>query len=113
MYVRCAYFEGTVAAENRERFDRFFDEEVIPMITRFPNLRRVRLLRGEWFEEGAPGIYQTIELTFDSKDDIDAALARIEANGGKTLVPRTGIGEYGYIARFEDTEGNQVALHSN
>ncbi len=75
MYVRCAYFEGTVAAENRERFDRFFDEEVIPMITRFPNLRRVRLLRGEWFEEGAPGIYQTIELTFDSKEDVDTALA--------------------------------------
>ena len=45
-------------------------------------------------------------------DDIDKTLIKINENGGKTLVPKTEIGQYGYIAHFEDTEGNRVALHS-
>lgn len=59
-------FEGTVAPENRERFNRFFEEEVVPLVARFPKIRSVRLLRSDWLEEGAPGIYQTMEMTFDS-----------------------------------------------
>lgn len=74
MYVRCAYFMGTVAPENRARFNAFFDNESLPIMATFPNIRGVRILRGEWYEEGAPGIYQTIELTFDAKEDIDAML---------------------------------------
>jgi predicted enzyme related to lactoylglutathione lyase len=46
-------------------------------------------------------------------DDVEAALAQVDASGGKTLVPKTGIGEYGFIGQFEDSEGNRVALHSN
>lgn len=42
---------------------------------------------------------------------IDAALEKIAEAGGKTLMPRTGIGEHGFIAHFEDSEGNRVALH--
>ncbi len=45
-------------------------------------------------------------------DDLENELGRIEANGGKTLVPKTSIGEHGFIAHFSDTEGNRVALHS-
>jgi predicted enzyme related to lactoylglutathione lyase len=47
-----------------------------------------------------------------SVPDIEAILAKVDANGGKTIMPRTGIGQYGFIATFEDTEGNLVALHS-
>ena len=43
--------------------------------------------------------------------EIDAGLAKIEKAGGKTLMPRMSIGEYGFIAHFEDSEGNRVALH--
>ncbi len=43
--------------------------------------------------------------------DIDAALAKVKAAGGKTLLPKTEIGQYGFVAHFEDTEGNRVALH--
>ena len=45
-------------------------------------------------------------------DDLSAPLARIEGAGGKVVMPKTAIGENGYIARFIDTEGNMVALHS-
>ncbi len=44
--------------------------------------------------------------------DIEATLAKIEANGGKTIVPKMSIGEYGFIAQFLDNQGNRVALHS-
>ena len=75
MYVRCAYFEGDVAAENREKFNRFFEDVAVPLINKFPGIRGVRLLRSEWREEGAPNIYQTIELTFDNREAVEAALA--------------------------------------
>ncbi len=75
MYVRCAYFEGTVEAADRERFDRFIDTEIMPRLTRMPKVRAVRLLRGSEFEDDAPHLYQTIEQTYDSLEDIRAALA--------------------------------------
>lgn len=44
--------------------------------------------------------------------DIEATLEKIEAAGGKTLLPKISIGENGHIARFEDSEGNRVGLHT-
>ena len=52
-------------------------------------------------------------LVYFSVEDIDATLARVESGGGKVLNPRSSIGEYGFVAHFEDTEGNRVALHSD
>ncbi len=52
-------------------------------------------------------------LVYLHVDDIEDSLLRVKANEGKVLLPKTGIGEYGFIAHFEDTEGNRVALHAN
>ncbi|HKJ45668.1 MAG TPA: VOC family protein [Balneolales bacterium] len=52
-------------------------------------------------------------LIYFSVDDIDETLKRITNKGGKILTPRTSIGEYGFTAIFEDSEGNKIALHSN
>ena len=51
-------------------------------------------------------------LVYFSVADIEGTLEKAQAGGGKTLVPKMGIGEHGFIAHFEDTEGNRVALHS-
>ncbi|MBI3899819.1 MAG: VOC family protein [Gammaproteobacteria bacterium] len=51
-------------------------------------------------------------LVYFSVGDIDATLARVAANGGKQLMPKTSVGSHGFIAHFEDCEGNRVALHS-
>ena len=52
-------------------------------------------------------------LVYVGTDDIEASLAQVEALGGKTLVPRTKIGEeFGSFAVFEDPTGNRMALHS-
>ena len=45
-------------------------------------------------------------------DDLAVALAKVEPAGGKILMPKTGIGQHGFIALFQDTEGNKVGLHS-
>jgi predicted enzyme related to lactoylglutathione lyase len=43
-------------------------------------------------------------------DDIDRALAAIEAAGGRRLTERMPIPTVGWSAVFEDTEGNRVGL---
>lgn len=44
-------------------------------------------------------------------EDIDAALARVEEAGGKTLKPKTEIGgEFGFYAHFADPNGNRMGL---
>lgn len=44
--------------------------------------------------------------------DLAGPLAKVEAAGGKVLQKKTPIGEHGFIAYIEDTEGNRVGLHS-
>jgi predicted enzyme related to lactoylglutathione lyase len=47
----------------------------------------------------------------DTGGALDACLARVPGAGGKVLVPRTDIGDPGFIALILDTEGNRVGLH--
>ena len=65
------------------------------------------LVKAESYEPSHSGT-----VVYFSVDDIEETLRRISANGGKTLMPKTGIGEYGFIAHFEDSEGNRLALHA-
>ncbi len=52
-----------------------------------------------------------VYLNADGK--MQEILNRIEGGGGKVIVPRQAINEeFGFMAVFEDTEGNRVALHS-
>lgn len=44
--------------------------------------------------------------------DLQNELQRAEQHGGKVLMPKTSIGENGFIAHFCDTEGNRIGLHS-
>ena len=45
-------------------------------------------------------------------EDLSGPLEKVEASGGKILLPKTAIGHNGFMAHFEDTEGNKVAFHS-
>lgn len=53
-------------------------------------------------------------LVYLSADpDLQEILDNIKEQGGKELVPKTQISDqYGYMAVFEDCEGNRMALHS-
>lgn len=49
----------------------------------------------------------------NANPDVQNILNKIEAAGGKIIIPKTQISlEHGYMAVFLDTEGNRVALHS-
>ena len=43
--------------------------------------------------------------------DLAAALSKVEGAGGRVLLPKTDIGDPGFIAIVLDTEGNQIGLH--
>jgi predicted enzyme related to lactoylglutathione lyase len=51
-------------------------------------------------------------MIYFSVDDINEVLRKVDQSGGKSLAPKTSIGEYGFIGLFEDSEGNRIGLHS-
>lgn len=52
-------------------------------------------------------------IYLNANPDVQLVLDRVEAAGGKILVPKTEISpEYGHMGIFEDTEGNRIGLHS-
>lgn len=53
------------------------------------------------------------KIYLNAGNDLNVVLNRIENAGGKIINPKSIITpELGYIALFEDTEGNHVFLHS-
>jgi len=52
-------------------------------------------------------------IYLNANPDVQNVLDKVEAAGGKIMVPKTEISpEYGNMAVFIDTEGNRMALHS-
>jgi predicted enzyme related to lactoylglutathione lyase len=47
----------------------------------------------------------------NAKKDLDGCLDRATRAGGRVVLPKTDIGDPGFIAIVADTEGNHVALH--
>jgi predicted enzyme related to lactoylglutathione lyase len=43
---------------------------------------------------------------------MDTVISRIQAAGGKILQPKFNMGQLGYIALFQDSEGNTIGLRS-
>ncbi len=51
-------------------------------------------------------------LYLNANPDVQNVLDKVQAAGGKIIVPKTAIGEYGFMGAFIDTEGNRIGLHS-
>lgn len=52
-------------------------------------------------------------IYLNGNPDVQIILDRVVAAGGKILQPKTEISpDYGFMAIFEDMEGNRIALHS-
>lgn len=66
------------------------------------------LVEGEGFEPSDKGSV----IYLNAQPDLAVSLSRVEAAGGKVVMPKTSIGENGFMAHIIDTEGNRVALHS-
>jgi uncharacterized protein len=64
---------------------------------------------GEGFKPSAEGT----KVYLSGGEDLSAILNRVEAAGGKIVLPKTQISPaFGSMAAFIDTEGNWVGLHS-
>ena len=52
-------------------------------------------------------------VVYVSTDDIDATLAKAEALGGKTAVPKMELPGTGWLAIFTDPTGNRIGLYTS
>jgi imidazolonepropionase-like amidohydrolase/predicted enzyme related to lactoylglutathione lyase len=65
------------------------------------------LMRGEAFQPSQGGV----QIYFTTPD-VDGTLERVRERGGKVVLPKTPLGPFGFIASFEDSEGNRIGLRS-
>ncbi len=63
------------------------------------------LVKGQVYKPSLSGIF----IYFNTAD-IDSLMKKVISNGGKELYPKTSVGQYGFVAEFEDSEGNRIAL---
>jgi len=66
------------------------------------------IIQGKGYEPSEIGAL----VYLNGGEDLSIPLARVEEAGGKIVLPKTAIGENGYMAYFMDPEGNKVGLHS-
>ena len=67
------------------------------------------LIHGEGFVPSHEGA--TLYFTAPG-DTVEKGLEIAEKMGVKVLLPKTDIGEHGFYALIEDSEGNRIAIHS-
>ncbi len=68
------------------------------------------LVKSEMHKPSSEGV----KLYLNGNPDLANALSKVEAAGGKVVMPKTKISDdIGHMAFFVDTEGNTIALHSN
>lgn len=69
----------------------------------------VQVIQGAEYRPSADGVV----VYFNCGDDLQKTAIKIEAKGGKMIIPKTEIGpDMGFYAMFTDTEGNKLGLHS-
>ncbi len=64
--------------------------------------------RADYLNPGSGGVL----IYLNAPEGVAEALSRVEAAGGKIVMPRRAIGPHGYIAVVRDTEGNTIGLHN-
>lgn len=106
-------------ARAKKFYETLYDAEIMEMP--FPD-GKYGMLPGDWQNGGVGGgiaQYEGFEpsakgslVYLNGGDDLSIPLSKVEGAGGKIILPKTSIGENGFMAHFIDTEGNKIALHS-
>ncbi|MEO6539678.1 MAG: VOC family protein [Ferruginibacter sp.] len=119
-----SWFEIPTTDINRAQkfYETIFDMTMMPMD--FPNIKmRMFPLDDMMTQVGGAlvdsGGFHKASVTdgpliyLNANPDVQNILDRVEAAGGKILVPKTEISpDYGFMGVFSDTEGNRIGLHS-
>lgn len=100
-------------------YETIFDFEMTPMAMgehayeMFPSAPETGKANGA--VASGPGYAPSKEgavIYLNANPDLSVVEARIAGAGGTVTAPKTSIGPNGFVAYFEDTEGNKVGLHS-
>ncbi|MEO6253683.1 MAG: VOC family protein [Ferruginibacter sp.] len=119
-----SWFEIPTTDINRAQkfYEAIFDFTMMPMD--FPNMKmRMFPLDDMMTQVGGAlvdsGGFHKASATdgpliyLNANPDVQNILDKVEAAGGKIMVPKTEISpEYGFMGVFSDTEGNRIGLHS-
>src|SRR5437016_10378097 len=68
---------------------------------------------GAFVKVGENGVKAGDMFVYFGTDDIEGTLAKVEALGGQTIMPKTEIPNVGWFAFFTDPTGNKVALYTS
>lgn len=68
----CAYWEGKVRG-NPEEFERYINEVHLPLVAKYPNLRKLQYLKGQIKDGVSPKYHLSFELLFDSWEEFEVA----------------------------------------
>jgi predicted enzyme related to lactoylglutathione lyase len=105
------------SADDRQAAGKFYQDVFGWEITDYPEMDYTMFE----YEEGRGGGFNTVSeenpagtvMVYIQAEDIEATLAKIEANGGKTILPKSEIPNTGWFAFFSDPTGNTVALYKS
>lgn len=99
-------------------YGMLFDQQLEPMEYDGRKFTMIKVSEGqvglslnqfEGFDTSANGPL----VYLDAGDGFDTTLTRIEAAGGKVIIPRSPMSETSVFATFSDTEGNTVGLFAS
>ena len=119
-----SWFE--IPATNMQRAQKFYETifgiSMIPMdmenikMCMFPSDDMMTQVGGAIVDSGGfhkASLTDGVLIYLNGNPDLQNVLNKVEAAGGKIMVPKTQISpEYGFMAVFVDTEGNRIGLHS-
>ena len=111
-----------IPAANFERAKKFYETVLgVEMMAPFPDMKYAMfpadmakgeigggLVQEENYEPADKGAL----VYLNGGEDLAVPLSKVEAAGGKIIMPKKSIGPNGFMAIFNDTEGNRVAFHS-
>jgi len=105
-------------------YSKVFNCQLTEIPTQSENHSEMRyaLFPGDDKESGAGGALVKMDmaqpgiggsLVYFATEEINAELSRVEAAGGKIFRDKQNIGDFGFIALAQDTEGNLIGLHAH
>jgi predicted enzyme related to lactoylglutathione lyase len=103
-------------------YETIFDMQMIPLdlpnfkMRMFPLQDMQNGVGGALVDSGGfhkPSATEGPLIYLNGNPDVQHVLNKVEAAGGKIMVPKTEISpEYGFMAVIIDSEGNRIALHN-
>lgn len=75
MFMRCAFFRGSVKPGREAEFTAYIDEKLVPMWKQFPGAVEVRVLRQVECDLDDPRYELVLAIRYPSREAMDRALA--------------------------------------